>query len=76
TRWGRTSVDEPDYKYPYNPQDGRENLAGPDLRVLRGGSWYFILRLARCASRLRYFPVFFSNDIGFRVVVSLAGAGF
>ena len=39
SRWGRTSVSTPDYGYPYRPEDGRETLAGPDLRAVRGGSW-------------------------------------
>jgi formylglycine-generating enzyme required for sulfatase activity len=41
-------------------------------RVLRGGSWFDLRRNARCASRDRCFPGYFSYNIGFRVVVSLA----
>ena len=39
--WGK-NVDKPDFKYPYQPDDGRENLEAGDesLRVLRGGSWH------------------------------------
>ncbi|GEM_PF-588156 len=65
-------------KYPYDPQDGRENLDAPDsvLRVLRGGSWSGISRLARCAVRNWGLPdVLFFNVIGFRIVLSLAGSG-
>jgi formylglycine-generating enzyme required for sulfatase activity len=40
--------------------------------VLRGGSWIDDLRYARCACRARYVPDFFDDDIGIRVVVSLA----
>ena len=38
--WGE-DWDKPEYRYPYDSTDGRENLeAGDDvLRVLRGGSW-------------------------------------
>lgn len=39
--------------------------------ILRGGSWGSDERLARCAYRVRYIPVNFSNSMGFRVVVSL-----
>ena len=38
SRWGQ-KWSEPDYRYPYDPEDGRENLAGRDLPVVRGGSW-------------------------------------
>jgi formylglycine-generating enzyme required for sulfatase activity len=71
--WGKKS-ESPDFKYPYKLDDGWENLkAGNDVRrVLRGGSWYSAQRDARCASRGRYFPVSFDNNVGFRVVVSLA----
>ena len=63
---------KPEYKYPYDPADGRENLeAGDDdLRVLRGGSWYSSLYLARCLFRFRNAPFDRFNDRGFRVVVS------
>jgi formylglycine-generating enzyme required for sulfatase activity len=57
--------------YPYDPQDGRENLeAGDDvLRVLRGGAFDGHTRLVRCASRLRLYPVNHDGRRGFRVVV-------
>jgi formylglycine-generating enzyme required for sulfatase activity len=70
--WGNTSIDRPDYGYPYDAADGRENLDASGWRVLRGGSWFFSQRYARCASRFRYYPVFFLNFVGFRLVVSLA----
>jgi len=37
-------------------------------RVLRGGSWYLIRRLCRCAFRLWDVPGYFGYDFGFRVV--------
>ncbi|MBN1953705.1 MAG: SUMF1/EgtB/PvdO family nonheme iron enzyme [Anaerolineae bacterium] len=52
-RWGRNSAYRPDYGYPYDPHDGREELDGPDLRVLRGGSWFGGQWDARCAPRFR-----------------------
>ena len=72
TKWGRTSVYRPDYGYPYDPTDGREDLTGPDLRVVRGGSWYLLQRVARCAYRNGDIPDDFHDSLGFRVVVSLA----
>ena len=75
SKWGRTDVNEPDYGYPYAPGDGRETLDGPDLRLLRGGSWNDANRLARCAARLGSLPSYFFNYIGFRLLLSLAGSG-
>jgi formylglycine-generating enzyme required for sulfatase activity len=69
--WGK-DWQKPDFKYPYRPDDGRENLEAGDeiLRVLRGGSWSSYQYLARCAYRLRDFPSDRSGNFGFRVVVS------
>ena len=59
-------------KYPYVPRDGRENLkaSNDDSRVVRGGSFNNIGRLARCAYRLRSHPVSLGGNLGFRVVAS------
>ena len=46
-----------------------------DNKVLRGGSWFLNERYARCASRLMFVPDYFSNDVGFRVVLSLEDSG-
>ncbi len=56
-------------EYPYDPKDGRE---GPnaDLRVLRGGSFYYDANFVRCAVRFRSIPDNGWVDFGFRVVVS------
>ncbi len=69
--WGE-NYSEPQYKYPYRGTDGREDLKAPDriLRVLRGGSYYDDQRYARCAARGWYFPVYWDDLGGFRVVVS------
>jgi len=72
SRWGHTSIRQPDYGYPYNQADGREDPGGPDLRVVRGGSWTGYQGYARCAYRAWYLPVDFLSDVGLRVVVSLA----
>jgi formylglycine-generating enzyme required for sulfatase activity/transcriptional regulator with XRE-family HTH domain len=63
---------EPQFGYPYDPDDGRENLdAGDDMfRVMRGGSFGGYRDLARCAYRDWRFPDSVWFDIGFRVVVS------
>jgi formylglycine-generating enzyme required for sulfatase activity len=69
--WGR-DWGEPEFKYPYDPADGRENLdAGDDiLRVVRGGSFRSDRASASCAVRRRDDPSLDWYDDGFRVVVS------
>jgi len=76
SRWGRSSIYRPDYGYPYDPTDGREDPTGSDLRVVRGGSWFYLQRNARCAFRNWNFPGNWIIDLGFRVVVSLASPVF
>jgi formylglycine-generating enzyme required for sulfatase activity len=68
--WGK-GISSPEFKYPYDPTDGRENLEAGDnvLRVLRGGSFDVIQRDARCAYRW-YDPYLRYDYYGFRVVVS------
>ncbi|MDY6875415.1 MAG: SUMF1/EgtB/PvdO family nonheme iron enzyme [Chloroflexota bacterium] len=53
--WGKDWA-KPDFGYPYNPTDGRENLKAEVLRVLRGGSFVLDRHLARCAFRVRGRP--------------------
>ncbi len=68
--WGK-DLEKPDYGYPYDPQDGRENL-GADasiLRVVRGGAFHDASRNLRCADRARYFPVIWDWYLGFRVAL-------
>ena len=45
-------------------------------RVVRGGSWNGDQRYARCAYRNRNDPDYYSVNVGFRVVVSLASSDF
>jgi formylglycine-generating enzyme required for sulfatase activity len=60
-------------KYPYNPEDGREDLRVEGPRVLRGGSWaYDVEWFARCSYRDLVLPSLFLDLCGFRVVVSAA----
>jgi formylglycine-generating enzyme required for sulfatase activity len=74
--WGE-DLFEPEFKYPYNPGDGREDLkAGDDVRrVLRGGSFLNSQRGVRCASRSRDNPDGGYDVIGFRVVVAPVPSG-
>jgi iron(II)-dependent oxidoreductase len=66
--WGR-DVNKPEFGYPYDPKDGRENQNAPDSvrRVLRGGSFGNGAHFVRCAYRNRYFPYYRFDFIGFRV---------
>jgi len=57
-------------KYPYKPNDGREDLKGNDARVMRGGSLSTYRWVARCACRDDALPVNRNVYIGFRLVVS------
>ena len=72
--WG-----QPEFKYPYDPQDGRENLEAGRvvMRVLRGGSFYIDGKLVRCAYRRRSDPYLLSLRLlfGVRVVVAPATRG-
>jgi formylglycine-generating enzyme required for sulfatase activity len=65
--WG-----EPEFGYPYDPTDGREDITAGDgvLRVLRGGAFGFSPGSARCAFRFRNSPDGRDYGSGFRVVVS------
>jgi len=56
--------------YPYDPADGREDLAATGWRVLRGGSWVNDLYLARGYARLDGDFLFY-NNVGFRCAVSV-----
>jgi formylglycine-generating enzyme required for sulfatase activity len=69
--WGKDSY-KPEYKYPYDSADGRENLEAGDkvLRVLRGGSWFNAQDGARCSGRLWDNPGYGDDGYGFRIVVS------
>ena len=50
--WGKNH-EKPEFGYPYDPTDGREDRTAPDdvLRVLRGGGWHSDLRWVRTAVR-------------------------
>jgi iron(II)-dependent oxidoreductase len=67
--WGEASG-TPEFGYPYDAKDGRENLNAPDtvLRVLRGGSFRNDAQGVRCACRGWNYPLSRYDLIGFRVV--------
>jgi formylglycine-generating enzyme required for sulfatase activity len=54
--------------YPYNGKDGRNEIRGEKLRVIRGGSWYKPQIRARVSARGMNDPFFADNDVGFRFV--------
>ncbi|NMB89984.1 MAG: SUMF1/EgtB/PvdO family nonheme iron enzyme [Chloroflexi bacterium] len=56
-------------KYPYDPNDGRENLGGKKERILRGGSWNERHFHTRCSYRNWLKPQSRSDFIGFRTVL-------
>ena len=65
--WGK-DLNKPDYRYPYDPSDGREALNSEGRRVLRGGAFNDHRGRARCSARGRYSPDFTSVGFGFRVL--------
>ncbi len=71
--WEWTSSENRDY--PYNAQDGREDLSSDVDRVLRGGAFGNGSRLARCAFRLRLLPDSSGGYFGFRVAFLPAPVG-
>jgi toxoflavin biosynthesis protein ToxD len=53
--------------YPYDPKDGRENPDSNQKIVVRGGSWYYSRKLARCACREGILSTYVSPALGFRL---------
>jgi formylglycine-generating enzyme required for sulfatase activity len=56
--------------YPYDPDDGREDLEASGSRVARGGSFDGTVDFVRCAFRSWVDPDYRFRNLGFRVVVS------
>ena len=52
--------------YPYEASDGREDMSSSESRVLRGGSWYYLVSNLRTSSRSSYDPTDAFNLLGFR----------
>jgi formylglycine-generating enzyme required for sulfatase activity len=67
--WGKDSS-QPEFKYPYDPEDGRERLDDNGRRVLRGGAFSDYEWSVRCAYRHWYVPGVRHFLVGFRVVVA------
>jgi formylglycine-generating enzyme required for sulfatase activity/energy-coupling factor transporter ATP-binding protein EcfA2 len=72
TLWGE-DWQKPRFRYPYSPEDGREDLQASSqvLRLLRGGAFGVIPRGVRCASRDWGDPRSWLGSLGFRVALSL-----
>jgi formylglycine-generating enzyme required for sulfatase activity len=68
TRWGGYDWERPNYRYPYDPGDGRKALDVEDSRVLRGGAFSHFEDFVRCAARLGGYPINRYLIVGFRVV--------
>ncbi|MBK8432487.1 MAG: SUMF1/EgtB/PvdO family nonheme iron enzyme [Chloroflexi bacterium] len=62
---------EQEYGYPYQPEDGRENLAANiyNHRVMRTGVYGLESSFGRCAARYRVGPRLDGGDNGLRLVV-------
>ncbi len=62
--------------YPYDPTDGREDLAAGDRirRVLRGGAFAYDTWRVRCAYRLSRGPNYRFTSYGFRLVLASPSA--
>jgi formylglycine-generating enzyme required for sulfatase activity len=54
--------------YPYDPQDGREDMQKVSLRVVRGGSWYLNATGLQTTFRAATVPNRAASNIGFRCV--------
>ncbi len=69
--WGPPYAKMP-FSYPYDPDDGREQLQAADdmSRVLRGGAFWLDLQRVRCAHRDGFGARYVSNYIGFRVALA------
>ncbi len=70
--WGE-DWEKPDFKYPYDPADGREDESAGDhvSRVVRGGAFVNGPRLVRCAARGNVNPHLETKYMGFRVCVTV-----
>lgn len=72
SNWG-TNMDRPDFQYPYNLQDGREDFEtfSGTLKVIRGGSFLNSREDIRCSHRGAELPTIKGERIGFRTVITL-----
>ena len=77
--WTR-SLSGPTFEYPYEPDDGREDVSAPDTirRVVRGGAHYPGAPAGGTVSaafRNWFYPFNRDSHVGFRVVVSPFSSG-
>lgn len=72
TLWGK-DWKNPDYTYPYQADDGREDLEADEIfhRVFRGGSFSDEVVQLRCSARRWYAPDNADKTRGFRVVLEI-----
>jgi len=61
--------DGAEFKYPYRPDDGREDAHADSgvIRVARGGSWYYDLEASQATTRYTYYPDGRNVNVGFRL---------
>lgn len=71
SRWGGTDWDSPQFGYPYDANDGREQMDVGDSRIRHGGSWVTADVFVRCAYRYSLPQDFRFVDFGFRVVMGV-----
>jgi formylglycine-generating enzyme required for sulfatase activity/energy-coupling factor transporter ATP-binding protein EcfA2 len=71
TKWGKYQ-NSPEYCYPYDQKDGREEMKGNkyEHRVVRGGSFNTFGKSLYCAYRHKLSPNLWDKDFGFRIVIS------
>lgn len=69
TRWG-PKWEEPQFTYPYRPDDGREDMRSDDRRVARGGGYWNSQEYLRCACRDHRGWFIDNNVTGLRVCVA------
>ncbi|MFN0120151.1 MAG: formylglycine-generating enzyme family protein, partial [Blastocatellia bacterium] len=68
--WTLSVYDQKKYPYPYDANDGREDVSLTGVnRALRGGSWYYNGAHCRAVYRYDYAPGARNTYDGFRVVV-------
>ena len=72
TLWG-SDWRTPEFNYPYQVHDGREDLAADTsvFRLFRGGSFEDKMARLRCAARRWYAPEHAGKVLGFRVLLEI-----
>ena len=55
-------------RYPYEPNDGREDPQAHGARTIRGGAWRGSNTGVRCARRMSDAPHYGNGNFGFRIV--------